>query len=344
MIKKTGIGKISELRQDLVSGEWVVIAINRAKRPHAFSGKRASLIQSKSKCPFEDPFDKKHGQHLLRYDYNEKKSKKKGRSLVVIPNKFPAFAKGVCKLFLHEGPYTWTDGVGFHEVFILRDHKRFIPELTLEEVTDLVRAYWERYRKVYQEDCIQYVLVFHNHGKEAGASVAHPHSQLIALPVIPADIARSVEGSKRYFHDHGRCVHCEMIQHEISSKKRIIDENEKFVSFVPFAPKIAFEMRIFPKTHQSNFAMLDKKNMPLLADLLRKSLARLKKGLNDPAYNFFIHTAPVGNTYDHYHWHLEILPKTSIWAGFEIGTGIEISSITPENAAEFLRKIKIKNV
>lgn len=323
--------RISELRQDLVCGDWVVIAVARAKRPHAFSGEPASYSEPKEKCPFEP----ENGVMLAPIAQSD--------SVVVIPNKFPAFAQGVCRVFLKEGPYTYAEGVGIHEVFVFKDHERFLTDMTPDQITEVVRMYRERYRVDSKEECIAYVLVFHNHGHAAGASLAHPHSQLVAMPVVPPDVMRSVEGSKRYFNEHGKCVHCEMVQYELSDKKRIVDENEKFVAFVPFASKIAFETRIFPKVHQSMFEMVEDGDLTLLADILQRSLKRLKKGLNDPAYNFFIHTAPVGpvSNYDHYHWHIEILPKTSIWAGVEVGTGMEISAIMPEDAAEFLRKIEI---
>jgi len=329
---KTATHKVSELRQDLVSGDWVVIAISRAKRPHMFSGKPATIKVSKKDCPFEH-IDKQRGvKPVLRLG-----------SVTVIPNKFPAFANGVCRVFVKEGPYTHADGVGIHEVFVFRDHTRFYTDISLEEASDIVRAYRERYRAVSRQECIAYVLIFHNHGSEAGASVAHPHSQLVAMPIIPPDVSRSIRGSKRYFTEHGKCVHCEMVQHELSVKHRVVDENEKFISCVPFAPKIAFEMRIYPKVHQSVFEMLEDGDIPFLADILQRSLKRIKKGLNDPAFNFFIHTAPVGNAaeHSHYHWHMEIIPKTSVWAGVEIGTGIDISAILPEDAAKFLKEVSI---
>ena len=163
-----------------------------------------------------------------------------GWSVAAILNKFPAFSRGVRNSFSKEGPYTLAEGVGSHEVFILRDHKRHIPDLDAEEMINLVRAYRERYRALAHEKYIAYVLIFHNHGREAGASLPHPHSQLIAMPVIPPDVMRSLRGSERFFHEHGTCVHCEMIQYELRVKKRIIDENNRFVAFAPFASKMAF--------------------------------------------------------------------------------------------------------
>ncbi len=324
---------ISQLRQDLVSGDWVVIATGRGKRPHAFSGNPATVKEPKEDCPFESFPEFGSFTPLLHEG-----------SVTVIPNKFPAFASGVCRVFSKEGPYTFADGVGFHEVFVLKDHDKYIPDLEAEEVKDLIRAYRERYNNIAKQECIAYVSVFHNHGREAGASVAHPHSQLIAMPIVPADVMRSIDGSARYFKEHGKCVHCEMIQHEVGAQQRVIAENEKFVAFVPFASRIAFEVRIFPKKHLSNFGTLEDADIGFIADMLKQSLAKLRIALNDPAYNFFIHTVPVGDidTNEHYHWHIEILPRTSIWAGFELGTSIEISAIAPEDAAEFLRSINLE--
>lgn len=345
---------ISELRQDIVSGDWVVIATGRAKKPHNFKSKPATFSQPKKSCPFENPQATGHGQPILEYFKSQSSDFPRGNAsgnsddwfLQVIPNKYPAFTtKGVCQIFDKVGPYTMTNGYGFHELFVLRDHNRYSLSLySKEELAELIRAYHERYIALAQENCIQYITIFHNHGREAGSSLAHPHSQLIAMPVIPPDVAGSLNGSKRHFHETGHCVHCLMIEFEKQDGKRIIFENNNFVVFAPFVSRSAFEMRIFPKKHQSSFAFLtDKEEKLQLAEALRAALVKLYKGINDPAYNFFIHTSPVGSDeFDHYHWHIEIVPKTSIWAGFELGTGIEISAITPEDAAKFLRKVSVK--
>lgn len=339
---KYGTKAISELRQDIVSGDWVVIATRRAKKPHNFKSRPATFSQPKKSCPFENPQATGHDQPIIEYF----KSQSDDWFLQVIPNKYPALTtKGVCQTFNKVGPYTMTNGYGFHELFILRDHNRYSLCLySKEELAELIRAYHERYVALAQENCIQYITIFHNHGREAGSSMAHPHSQLIAMPVIPPDVAGSLNGSKRHFHETGQCVHCLMIEFEKKDGKRIIFENDDFIVFAPFVSRSAFEMRIFPRKHQSSFAFLEDKEERLqLAEALRVALVKLYKGLNDPAYNFFIHTSPVsGGEFDHYHWHIEIVPKTSVWAGFELGTGIEISAITPEDAAKFLRKISAK--
>ncbi|TSC67125.1 MAG: Galactose-1-phosphate uridylyltransferase, partial [Parcubacteria group bacterium Gr01-1014_66] len=185
--------------------------------------------------------------------------------------------------------------------------------------------------------------LFHNHGRLAGATIAHPHSQIIALPVLPPDIKRSLDGARQYYEQHHECVHCVMVAYEKQEKKRVIYENEKAIVLAPYAARTAFELRIFPKNHQSNFEEIDERMRVDCAEAMRVALAKLYTGLNNPDYNFFIHTAPIHNAISHeyYHWHLEVLPKTAIWAGFEIGTGIEIATIAPEDTALFLRDIKI---
>ena len=201
-----------------------------------------------------------------------------------------------------------------------------------------MKAYVERYRFISAQECINYVLVFHNHKHEAGASISHPHSQLIATSVIPPDVYASSETAQKHFEEQGSCIYCRVIEYEIQAQKRIIYENEKFVVLAPFASRIPFELRVYPKTHQCSFGMLDDADTPLAAAALQAALQSLRIALGDPAYNFFIHSTPSHVDAKHYHWHLEIIPKTAIWAGFEISTGMYISSLAPEDAAAFLKE------
>ena len=165
---------------------------------------------------------------------------------------------------------------------------------------------------------------------------------MIALPVIPPGVSQSLVGSMAWWHRTARCVHCTMIAFEQEQKTRVVYENDQFLVICPFASRQAFEMRLFPKNHSPRFEAITDDGLSAAGDALQQALARLDVGLNDPPYNFFIHTAPAsdGEMEERYHWHLEILPKTAVWAGFEIGTGIEISTIAPESAAEFLRGVK----
>lgn len=331
---------ISELRQDVVSGDWVVIATGRGRRPNDFYvQKRLKFRQPKRICPFE----KLQENVITAYPHPGAEDSHKNWWVQVIPNKYPAFGRGICAVFHNVGPYQWTEGVGFHEVVVTRDHDRPMGRMSDGEVEIVIRAYQERYLALRNEGCVEYISIFHNHGREAGATIYHPHSQIIAIPVTPPDFGRSLRGSASYFHGNKACIHCIMLGYELKAKKRIVYENDYFAVIAPFASKTAFEIRIFPKKHNPRFELISPHQRRLLANALRVSLAKLYVGLKNPDYNFFIHTAPTANSEDfhHYHWHLEIIPKTAIWAGFEIGTGIEISTIAPESAAEFLKNIKI---
>ncbi|MBI3442830.1 MAG: DUF4921 family protein [Candidatus Sungbacteria bacterium] len=330
---------ISELRQDLVSGDWVVIATGRSKRPNDFiSPKRARFVQLKKTCPFEKRFSNARVIYV-------KDGKAEGSDWWVqtVPNRYPALDTGVCAVFGKKGPYTVTNGAGAHEVVITADHTRSFASMTDQEAELVVQMYQDRFRMLQDDSCAKYISLFHNHGKLAGASISHPHSQIIAIPVIPPDVASSIEGSERYFAKEKKCVHCVMLQYDVKSRERLICESTYFITVAPFASRTAFELRIFPKSHHARFEDIAPDERADFARVLRISLAKLYHGLKNPDYNFFLHTAPVknGRSFEHYHWHFEILPKTAIWAGFEIGTGIEISTIRPESAAAFLRKIKI---
>ncbi len=327
---------ISELRQDLVTGDWVVIATGRAHRPQEFAKTRHRIQESKKSCPFEALIE----EPLSLYGFS---GEKEGEwNVKVVSNKYPAFGKGVCALFHTIGPYQMTEGVGSHEVVVTRDHNRSIALMSVEEVELLVRAYQDRYLALRNADCVEYVSIFHNHGRDAGASIMHPHSQIIAIPVIPPEVARSLKGSADYYTANKECIHCVILKYELQDKKRLVYENEMFVVFAPFASKTAFELHLFPKKHNPNFELIVRNQRESLADAMCALFEKLYTGLKNPDYNFFLHTAPSTQSaeFDHYHWHIEVIPKTAIWAGFEIGTGIQISTLAPESAAEFLRNTK----
>lgn len=332
----------SELRYDLVSKDWVVIATGRAKRPEMFKKERSiKEVAPESECPFcniefqEKPtLVMKHGQKMP-----EDLGVPKEWTVVSIPNKYPAFSRSESLNERKEGIYRIMDGVGFHEVLVTRDHRKQLGQLSIEEIKEVINAYQERYLDLMNEKMVSYISIFQNHGKEAGASVAHPHSQIIALPLIDPDLNASIQGSENYFKEYKRCVHCEMLKEDQKDGRRVVFENEEFIVVVPFASRVAFETRIYPKVHHAYFERITNGQKDYFAEALKEALNRLYKALGDPAYNFFIHTAPCdGKDYNHYHWHLEILPKTQIWAGFELGAGIEISTIEPEKAAEYLRQ------
>ncbi len=323
----------SELRMDLVSNDWVIIATGRARRPESFARHKRPKERASSKdCVF--------CQESITEKAVAGREKSDGSWFVIaMPNDFPAFSKGYDLHERKEGPNRIMDGLGYHEVIITADHQRSLAQFSKKEVKMVVDVYQERYLELMDKKFIKYISIFHNHGQQAGASIAHPHSQLIAIPVIDPDLRGSLDGAESFYRSQGKCVYCTMIDWDIKDGRRIIYENEKFVVLCPFAPQISFEVRIYPKEHWPYFEKMSEDEKELFADALQKALHKIYNGLKDPAYNFYFHTAPCsGGSYDHYHWHLNILPRMNIWAGFELAAGIEISTIEPEKAAAFLRK------
>ncbi len=334
----------SELRYDPISQGWVVIATGRARRPETFKIElQLKLRDAKKDCPFESFASQE--QPTLAF-YNGKRAElREGKyvpqnwTTVVLPNKYPAFLPHD---FLHErevGPYRAMDGVGFHEVVLTRDHTKDIPEFSVQMLKEMFDVYQERYLDLMNEKFVDYIAIFKNKGQRAGASLSHPHSQIIAAPVLNPDIQRSLAGSLAFFKERHACAHCMLLEWDLKEKTRVVFENDCYAVVCPFASRMAFEVRIFPKKHLAYFERIEDEEKKCLAEAFLATFKKLDNALNKPDYNYFLHTAPAdGKQYDHYHWHWEVLPKTSTWAGFEISTGIEISTIAPETAAEFLRK------
>jgi len=342
--KQSNIKFPSELRLDVVSKDWVVIATGRAKRPEMFKEK-----EKKEKVPKENcPFCKIENQETptLIFSHGKKVILKKGNEIpknwttVVVPNKYPAFMRGDGLHKRMDGKfYQKMNAVGSHEVLVTRDHDRHLALLPITQVKEVIDAYQARYLELMSKPFVDYIAIFHNHGKEAGASIYHPHSQIITTPLIDPDLQNALSSAKRYYKTHKKCLYCQMGNWERKAKKRIIFENKYFVVLCPFASKVAFEVIISPKKHSPYFEKITEKEKLALAEALKLALFKLYKGLGNPSYNFYLHTAPADRKqYPFYHWHFTILPKTSIHAGFELGAGMEISTIEPEKAAEYLRK------
>lgn len=337
MLEKTKKGATteSELRQDIVTGDWVIIATARARRPHEFAQfRRADDTSSIHECPFEHPEGAGQEKDVLIYNSNDG-----DWSLRVIPNKYPAVSRGKVPRSLEEGPYFAMTGTGYHEVIITRDHERHMALMETWQIAEIFDAYQDRYLSLMKKKNVKYVQIFHNHGKEAGASIAHPHSQLMAVPIISPYVQLELKGAESYWRSHRHKVYSVVAEYESETGKRVVYENEHFIAFCPFASRAAFEVWVMPKKHSPYFERITDEEKFQLAEVMQKALFSLYKGLGDPPYNFYLHTAPCdGKDYEAYHWHIEILPHTAVWAGFELSTGVEISTIQPEVAAEFLRE------
>jgi UDPglucose--hexose-1-phosphate uridylyltransferase len=325
----------SELRQDLVSGDWIIIAPRRAKRPHQFIKREKRKKAPVSGCPFENPQKAGHSEPILLYQ-----NLSLDWLVQVIENKYPVFThRNVCGEIFKKGPYSMIEGVGHHDVVISRDHHKNFVHLGKKTANLVFQAFRDRYLTLLNDKCLAYISIFHNWGPKAGASIYHPHYQIIATPIVPPDIGHSLAGSDRYFRKRKKCVHCTMIEWEKKEKKRIVYENKGAIVFTPFVSREPFELRIFPKRHLPYFENTLDEDLEWVVDALQKALLKIERRLADPDYNFFIHTAPIldKDKHKHYHWHIEILPKISISAGFELGTGIEITVVDPDEAARILK-------
>jgi UDPglucose--hexose-1-phosphate uridylyltransferase len=343
MVKKKRKRTPSQLRYDLVSKDWVVIATGRAKRPESFKKeKRFKKEVSKKDCVFCDiaSQEKPTSVFCQGRKINSKQPVPKDWTAVSIPNKYPAFVPFFELAERKEGPfYKKMNAVGFHEVVVTRDHSKSLGQLKVNQVKEVFDLYQDRYQSLMKEKFVNYVSIFHNHGIEAGASISHPHSQIITTPLIDVDLNKALINSGKYYQKSKKCIYCQMNKWEIKVKKRIVFQNKHFVALCPFASKSAFQVIISPLKHLSYFEQITEQEKTALAECFQQVLRKIYKGLADPAYNFYLHTVPCdGQNYPYYHWHWTILPKTSIWAGFEIGTRMEISVVEPEKAAQYLRK------
>ena len=265
----------------------------------------------------------------------------------MVPNLYPAFGPAHGEVQVEpDGPYLKMDGVGIHEVLITSPaHATDISGLSNHEAELVVQAWIDRMRVHQDNPTLRYLLLINNHGKEAGASPEHPHSQLFGIPVLPPVYEEEAAGVRRYRDERRRCVYCDIVAEETSARARVIFENERFLAFAPYASRTPFEAQILPKWHSSRFESLTSAERGAFAEALQALTGRLETGLNDPPYNFFIHTSPPHLSGDvDYHWHLELLPKLAIAAGFELGSGVMINVTTPESAAEFLRGIEPRSV
>lgn len=334
-----------EFRRDPITGKWVIVATERAKRPENFSDKHkqeARKERSRPDCPFcvGNETLTPPEVHCIRTEGTGPDSP--GWCVRTVPNKFPALVPEGDVERAGGGLYATMAGIGVHEVIVETPAHDLSPgQLGTEEVEDIVRAYRDRFRSLAMDNRLRYILIFRNHGRTAGASLEHPHSQLIATPVLPPVVSEELSGAKDYYDRTGHCVYCHMVEEELVNGDRVVFENDRFVAFEPFASRTPFETWIVPKAHSPSFGDISEDEIPEFAEAMRFVLSRMHDGLNDPAYNYLIHTAPVGepNGYDCYaHWHVEIIPKLAIAAGFELGTGIYINVATPEDTARFLRE------
>lgn len=333
-----------ELRKDPVVGRWVIISTERSLRPTSFGPPPPP--PASSFCPFCPGNEDKTPPevHAVRPSGAPNGP---GWKVRVVPNKFPALQIEGGLDRRGEGLYDKMNGVGAHEVVIEGpEHDRDLADMPVEDLKMVLSTYRERVVDLHRDRRLRYVLIFKNHGSQAGATLEHTHTQLIATPIIPKAIQEELDGSRRYFELKERCVFCDIIQQETGENngRRVVTQSDRFLVIEPYAPRFPFETWILPRRHDDSFhSVSDPEEFTDLASVLKDTLQRLNRALDRPPFNFVIHTAPVADgDLEYYHWHLEIMPKLTRVAGFEIGSGFYINPTPPEDAAQYLREIAVE--
>jgi UDPglucose--hexose-1-phosphate uridylyltransferase len=338
----------NELRKDYLLNRWVVIATERARRPTDFAKPKTESAKT-AICPLCSG-----NEHLtpsavlvylptengIRKDLEQGDFRHKNWLIRTIPNLYPAFSppknQADAQQIIQSTGFGY--GIGHHEVLIESPNHNDQPsDAPLPQLVHVINAYKDRLNDLAAKPYVQYVQIFRNQGLDAGASLSHPHSQIIATPFVPSILSEEMAASKTYHEQKGTCIFCDLIKQEKQTQRHIM-ENEHFTVVAPYASVHPMEFWIIPKRHAPNILDLTTDETEAFAQTLQTTLKALKTLVNDPPYNYGIHLAISKNAQNHYHWHLEVYPHLAIWAGFEKSTGMYINTVTPETAAQELKK------
>jgi UDPglucose--hexose-1-phosphate uridylyltransferase len=330
-----------ELRQNIITREWVIIATERARRPDEFIRPKKAVDPVPA---FEPGCAFCPGNESMSAVETYRVADRDGWQVRVVENKFPALSREGDRVRRIDGVYRSMSGVGFHEVVV--EHRRHDLSPALYSVEDLSRilvAYKERYRQIRKDTRVEAIIIFKNHGESAGTSLAHPHSQIAATPIVPTQVRHRLDEAIRFFDETGECVFCTTLRREVADRIRIVASTDSFVAFIPFAALSPFHLWIFPVRHCSSFDEIEEYEITDLAVTLRTVLGKLYYGLNDPDYNFSIRSIPAREgEREYFHWYLTVIPRIVRTAGFEIGSGMYINTSLPEESARFLRGVQIQ--
>ncbi len=330
-----------ELRRDPVIGRWVIISTERGKRPDDF--KLEKHPPRGGFCPFCEGNEDKTPPEVMAFRDPLTTPNSPGWKVRVVPNKFPALQIEGELEKRGDGIYDMMRGVGAHEVLIESPgHSLKLADLPEDHVETIFWALRDRCIDLNKDSRFRYILIFKNWGMEAGASLEHSHMQLIATPIIPKRVIEELEGAKFHYELKERCIFCDIIKQELDVKKRIICVNEHFIAIAPYASRFPFAVWVLPLKHVSAFEKTTTEWFSQLSNIMKTVLSRIDTVLDEPPFNFIIHTAPCKTPdLDYYHWHIEIMPKLTRVAGFEWGSGFYINPTPPEAAAEALRNVEV---
>ncbi|GAB4390806.1 MAG: galactose-1-phosphate uridylyltransferase [Thermodesulfovibrionales bacterium] len=329
-----------ELRKDPVLGRWVIISVERGKRPTdfvlPFQRKKGGF------CPFCPGNEYTTPPELMAFRKDGSQPNKPGWTLRVMSNKFPALEREGALNKKGEGIFDKMNGVGAHEVVVeTPEHSLTLSTISPQAFEEVLWAYHARLTELKKDPRIRYVLIFKNEGDSAGASLEHSHTQLIALPIVPRTVKDEIQGAKNHYEHRERCLFCDIIHQELDDGRRVISENEDYIALAPYAPRAPFETWVLPKNHESAFGPRGD-SFKGLAEIFQKVLKQIDRLLDMPAYNFMLHISPFNNEQnEYYHWHIELMPKLTKIAGFEWGSGFYINPTPPEEAAKYMREAKI---
>ncbi len=329
---------MSELRLNLITREWVIIATDRARRPDEFAAqRRKQKPPDAAGCPFCPGGEELTPDEIMRIEGEE------GWQLRVVPNKFATLSGDGSHEQYRDGRNHSMDGYGRHEVVIETPrHDCYIAHMQQDEVIRLLRAYKTRFDILYQDADIEHVIIFKNHGEAAGTSLQHPHSQIIALPMTPMQVCDRLDAYRRYADEHGECLMCATLADELAAACRIVLESEYFVTFIPYAALSPFHIWIFPRRHSVSFGDISGDELRDLARHMQHVLAKLYAGLDNPSFNYVIRSeSPRASATEYFHWYISLVPRLSQPAGFELGSGMYINASIPEESAEFLRHVEV---
>ncbi|MCK5628016.1 DUF4931 domain-containing protein [Candidatus Bathyarchaeota archaeon] len=338
----------NELRKDYLLDRWVVIATERGMRPSDFTKKKRKK-QKKMVCPLCPGNEQMTPPAILVYkSENGKLTKHKDQNgfrhknwlIRCIPNLYPAFSPPTqhsqVKQIIKNNQLGLA--IGHHEVLIeTPKHNNQPSDMKVTQLVLIIKAYIDRTRELTNKPYVKHVSIFRNYGPESGASLFHPHSQIIGMPITPEIFKAELKASEIFYDQNKKCIFCEILQKEKKGPRCVL-ENPEFLVFTPYASVNPLEFWIIPKKHSPNILNLSEKEIRALAETLKRSLSGLKQLVHDPPYNFGFHLVKNEN-YSHYHWHLEVYPKLSVWGGFEKSTGMFINTVMPETAASEMRKI-----
>ena len=332
-----------ELRKDPVLSRWIIIASERRQRPSDFLVEHPP-VKNDGFCPLCAGHEQTTPPEVWAYRLGGGQAPNSpGWQVRVVPNKYPALRIEGSLDKRGEGIYDRMNGVGAHEVIIESpNHDDQFAYLPPDKIFYVLLAYRERILDLQKDPRFSYVMIFKNHGRAAGASLEHSHSQLVALPVTPQLISAEMDGAASYYRFRERCIFCDMIAQELYQDVRVVGQNDDFVVISPYAPRTPFEMWVLPKEHESGYRFQSDKSLSSLAAILSETLRRLDAIIPGVPYNFVLHTSPLRtNCSDHYHWHLEIVPKLTSIAGFEWGSGFYINPVPPEEATRHMKDAKL---